>query len=80
MRYENRHLFFAVVLNTITPTISSIEMAVCQLQRIGKIWIGGEQRGKAQVRPGFTHEDAKRLVDRALQEAKSQGKVKPAQH
>ena len=42
-------------------------------------WVRVTKTGKAQFRPGFTHEDAKRLVDRALQEAKSQGKVTPSQ-
>ena len=33
--------------------------------------------GKAQFRPGFTHEDAKALVNRALQAARANGKIKP---
>ena len=33
--------------------------------------------GKAQFRPGFTHEDAKALVNRALQTARANGKIKP---
>ena len=42
-------------------------------------WVVATKNGKAQFRPGFTHEDAKRLVESALQEAKSQGMVKPSQ-
>ena len=42
-------------------------------------WVRVTKTGKAQFRSGFTHEDAKRLVDRALQEAKSQGRVTPSQ-
>lgn len=40
-------------------------------------WVLRTKTGKAQFRPGFTHEDAKALVNRALQAARANGKIKP---
>ena len=42
-------------------------------------WVAATKNGKAQFRPGFTHNDAKRLIDDALKEARSLGKVRPSE-
>lgn len=42
-------------------------------------WVLFTKNGKAQFRPGFTHQDAKNLIDKALQQAKSQGKIRPSE-
>ena len=44
---------------------------------VGDAWIESAKFGPAQFKPGFTHNDAKRLIDEALEHTKAQGKIKP---
>jgi uncharacterized protein RhaS with RHS repeats len=43
----------------------------------GKKWISDTKSGAAQFNPGTTHDQAKQMINQALQAAKKQGKLKP---